>query len=136
MSRFWAGASSGSDASDSESDSASSADEKAKVKADRWAIDSDSDSEEENRKVVSAKDKAWVDMESDVKLVRNSMKNNDWSQIQETFESLNRKIEKQATLIAKEGGVPKFYIRVLAELEDMLAEQLKDKALQKKVRCW
>uniref|UniRef100_A0A7S2HV13 Eukaryotic translation initiation factor 3 subunit C n=1 Tax=Octactis speculum TaxID=3111310 RepID=A0A7S2HV13_9STRA len=135
MSRFWAGQSSASGTEDSDSDSASSSDGEANKlkKENRWAVDSDSESEEENRKVVSAKDKAWIAMESDVKNIKNSMKNNDWAQIQETFDDLNRKVEKQQNLIKKEGGVPRFYIRLLAELEDLLLTTLKDKDAQKKM---
>ena len=136
MSRFWAGQSSGSENEDSDSDRSSSDDEinATKKKADnRWDLDSDSDSEEEVRKVVSAKDKAWEAMETDVKQVRNNMKNNDWANIQSKFEELNKKVEKQQNLIQKEGGVPKFYIRLLVDLEDLLMATLKDKEGQKKM---
>ena len=136
MSRFWAGQSSGSEAGDSDSDRSSSDDEGnvAKKKVDnRWDLDSDSDSDEEVRRVVSAKDKAWEAMEVDVKQVRNNMKNNDWANIQLKFEELNKKVEKQQNLIQKEGGVPKFYVRLLVDLEDFLRDTLKDKEGQKKM---
>ena len=94
MSRFWAGASSASESDDSDSEKSSSSDEQAAKKKveNRWAMDSDSESEEENRRVVSAKDKAWISMESDVKTLRNSIKNNDWARIQEVFDELNKKV--------------------------------------------
>mmetsp|Transcript_51455 Transcript_51455/g.117053 ORF Transcript_51455/g.117053 Transcript_51455/m.117053 type:complete len:1013 (+) Transcript_51455:114-3152(+) len=139
MSKFWGG-SSGSESESDDSSSSSSDDEKqignkgkATTEGNRWAMDSDSDSEEENRKVVSAKDKAWIAMESDVGSIRNAIKNNDWARIQETFNELKIKISKQDALIKKEGGVPNFYIRVLVELEDFLEVTLKDKEGQKKM---
>eukprot|EP00613_Pedinella_sp_CCMP2098_P076133 CAMPEP_0171939554 /NCGR_PEP_ID=MMETSP0993-20121228/36399_1 /TAXON_ID=483369 /ORGANISM="non described non described, Strain CCMP2098" /LENGTH=957 /DNA_ID=CAMNT_0012581419 /DNA_START=43 /DNA_END=2912 /DNA_ORIENTATION=- len=137
MSRFWAGAESASD-SDSDSDSdKSSGDEKKVVskvtQESRWAKDSDSDSEEETRKIVSKKDKAWITMESDAKVIKNAMKNNDWAKIQEMFDELNQKMAKQDNLIKKEGGVPSFYVRLLVDLEDLLMTTLKDKEGQKKM---
>merc|ERR1712146_512600 len=98
-----------------------------------WVMDSDSDSDDEKRKVVDKKTKQWEAMEHTVSQLRNAMKNNDWVRIQENFEEVNKIVVKQANLIKKEGGEPRFYIKMLVDLEDFLAVTLKDKVAQKKM---
>jgi translation initiation factor 3 subunit C len=65
--------------------------------------------------------------------IYNNIKTNDWSFIQDEFEAVNKMVEKSKMLIIKE-GLPKFYIKMLADLEDHLAVTLKDKELQKKMK--
>lgn len=136
-SRFWAQSDSESD--DSDSDNSSSDEELDQKKqggmgtAKTWVMDSDSDSDDEKRKVVDKKTKQWEAMEHSVSQVRNAMKNNDWVRIQENFEEVNKIVVKQANLIKNEGGEPRFYIKMLVDLEDFLAVTLKDKVAQKKM---
>lgn len=61
------------------------------------------------------------------------MKNNDWSLIQDEFGNVNKLIEKSKMLILK-NGIPPFYIRMLAEVEDHVANALKDKEAVKKMK--
>lgn len=61
------------------------------------------------------------------------MKNSDWPIIQDEFEELNKKIEKSKTLISQI-GTPKFYIRLLSDIADLLQETLKDKESIKKMK--
>jgi len=134
-SRFWAGGDS-SDSDKSEDENSTSSDESGPVTnkpgASRWAVESDSDSEDEVRVVKSAKEKAWDSMKETVAKIKNHMKINDWNGIQTNFEDVNKQIEKAKTLLVADGPPP-FYIRLLAELEDFLAETLKDKDAQKKM---
>ncbi len=142
MSRFWA--KEGTDSSEEGSGSGSGSDSEdagaaAKAaNASRWAELSESDSASEGERVVrSAKDKAWDAMEKLVGKIKNSMKINDWNGIQTDWDLLCKQVEKQKTLIVKEGGMGtpslRFYVRLLATLEDFLATTLKDKEAQKKM---
>ena len=135
MSRFWA--KEGTDSSEEGSGSGSGSDSEdagaaAKAaNASRWAELSESDSASEGERVVrSAKDKAWDAMEKLVGKIKNSMKINDWNGIQTDWDLLCKQVEKQKTLIVKEGGMGtpslRFYVRLLATLEDFLAATLKD----------
>ena len=131
MSRFWAGDDSGS--SSAESDSGSESEQEKKVQTNRWAAVSDSDSSDEGERVVrSAKDKAWDGMKAVVSKISNARKINDWHEMQTQFDLLNKQVDKAKTHIQKE-GLPRFYIRTLAELEDSLDVALKDKEAQKKM---
>jgi len=94
---------------------------------------SDSDSSDEGERVVrSAKDKAWDGMKAVVSKISNARKINDWHEMQTQFDLLNKQVDKAKTHIQKE-GLPRFYIRTLAELEDSLDVALKDKEAQKKM---
>ena len=132
MSRFWAGDDSGS-SSESDSGSGSESEQEKKVQTNRWAAVSDSDSSDEGERVVrSAKDKAWDGMKAVVSKISNARKINDWHEMQTQFDLLNKQVDKAKTHIQKE-GLPRFYIRTLAELEDCLDVALKDKEGQKKM---
>ena len=129
-SRFWAG--SDDDSSEDASDASSVEEEKVKT-ANRWATVSDSESSDEGERVVkSAKDRAWDGMKAVVAKIGNSKKIGDWNGIQTEFENLNKMVDKAKMHIMKE-GLPRFYVRTLAELEDFLFEALKDKEAQKKM---
>lgn len=54
-----------------------------------------------------------------IKTIRNAMKIRDMSKCLEEFEQLCRAFVKSKNIVDKE-GVPKFYIRLLADLEDYL----------------
>ena len=96
------------------------------------AFDSDSDSEDEARVVQSHKDRAWDSMKDCLGRIRNAKKNNDWNIIQEQFDELNKTVDKSKMLILK-NGLPKFYVKGLADTEDFLSAALKDKEAIKKM---
>lgn len=102
-----------------------------------------SDDEEDTKRVVrSAKDKRFVlhhfilkstvycvinsclffrfeELTNLIKTIRNAMKIRDMSKCLEEFEQLCRAFLKSKNIVDKE-GVPSFYIRLLADLEDYL----------------
>jgi translation initiation factor 3 subunit C len=83
--------------------------------------------------VKSQKDKAWDSMRDSIKRLRSAMKINDWSAILDEFKNTNKIIEKSKMLILK-NGLPKFYVKMLMDLEDFLVETLKDKEAIKKMK--
>ena len=98
-----------------------------------WAAVSDSESSDEGERVVrSAKDRAWDGMRGVAGKLANARKINDWSGIQTEFEAFNKMVDKAKMHIQKE-GLPRFYIKALADLEDFLEAALKDKAAQAKM---
>lgn len=75
----------------------------------------------------SQKDRAWDAIREGVVKIKNARKNEDWSVFQDEFEAVNKKIEKSKMLIMRD-GLPKFYIKMLAEVEDIITEVMNDKA--------
>ena len=65
--------------------------------------------------------------------IRNAKKTNDWSVIQDEFDEVNRLVEKSKMLITH-NGIPKFYIKMIAEVEEHLWATMKDKELMKNVK--
>lgn len=92
-----------------------------------------SDDEEDTKRVVrSAKDKRFDELSNLIKTIRNAMKIRDVTKCLEEFELLCKAYSKAKTIVDKE-GVPKFYIRLLADLEDYLNEIWEDKEGKKKM---
>jgi len=136
MSRFWAAASSSSESgSDSDDSSVSSASSEDKRNENRWVMSDDSESEDEIRVVKSAKDRTFESMRASVILIRNAMKVKDYAAIQDSFDSLvkNMGTSKSKSIIEAHGGVPRFIIRILCDLEDFIASRKKEKAAVKKL---
>uniref|UniRef100_A0A4W4GTU0 Eukaryotic translation initiation factor 3 subunit C n=1 Tax=Electrophorus electricus TaxID=8005 RepID=A0A4W4GTU0_ELEEL len=130
MSRFFA------TGSDSESEESSSADE-ITPKATGTTFNKQalllSDDEEDTKRVVrSAKDKRFEELTNLIKTIRNAMKIRDMSKCLEEFEQLCRAFLKSKAIVDKE-GVPQFYIRLLADLEDYLNQLWEDKEGKKKM---
>ncbi|XP_027019058.1 eukaryotic translation initiation factor 3 subunit C [Tachysurus fulvidraco] len=130
MSRFFA------TGSDSESEESSSADELA-PKAPGTTFNKQalllSDDEEDTKRVVrSAKDKRFEELTNLIKTIRNAMKIRDMAKCLEEFEQLCRAFLKSKAIVDKE-GVPPFYIRLLADLEDYLNQLWEDKEGKKKM---
>jgi translation initiation factor 3 subunit C len=73
-------------------------------------------------------------MREGVGKIKNARKTNDWSVIQDEFAVVNKMIEKSKMLILKD-GLPNFYIRMLAEVEDHVQLALKDKEAIKKMKA-
>uniref|UniRef100_A0A3B3ZP48 Eukaryotic translation initiation factor 3 subunit C n=1 Tax=Periophthalmus magnuspinnatus TaxID=409849 RepID=A0A3B3ZP48_9GOBI len=129
MSRFFA------TGSDSESEESSSADEiapKAPGTTFKPALLLSDDEEDTKRVVRSAKDKRFEELTNLIKTIRNAMKIRDMSKCLEEFEQLCRAFTKSKNIVDKE-GVPSFYIRLLADLEDYLNQLWEDKEGKKKM---
>lgn len=92
-----------------------------------------SDDEEDTKRVVrSAKDKRFEELTNIIKTIRNAMKIRDMTKCLEEFEQLGKAYMKSKNIIDKE-GVPRFYIRLLSDLEDYLNELWEDKEGKKKM---
>ena len=85
------------------------------------------------RVVKSQKDRAWDTMLEGIVRIRNAKKTNDWSVIQDEFDGVNKLVEKSKMLISQ-NGIPKFYIKMIAEVEEHLWATMKDKELMKNVK--
>jgi len=140
MSRFWAaGGGSSSESSDSSSDSSVSSDDSSRFGGaagagkDKWVMSDDSDSEDSVRVVKSAKTRAFESFEANVKQIRNAMKIRDFAKVQNQFEELTKSMTKSKKLIDAHGGVPRFFVRILVDLEDFVKTSLADKAGFKKL---
>ncbi|KAJ6654413.1 hypothetical protein lerEdw1_007006 [Lerista edwardsae] len=92
-----------------------------------------SEDEEDTKRVVrSAKDKRFEELTNLIKTIRNAMKIRDVTKCLEEFELLGKAYGKAKSIVDKE-GVPRFYIRILADLEDYLNELWEDKEGKKKM---
>uniref|UniRef100_A0A669F2X2 Eukaryotic translation initiation factor 3 subunit C n=1 Tax=Oreochromis niloticus TaxID=8128 RepID=A0A669F2X2_ORENI len=128
MSRFFA-------RSDSESEESSSDDEitdKAPGATFKQSLLLSDDEEDTKRVVRSAKDKRFEELTNLIKTIRNAMKIRDMSKCLEEFEQLCRAFLKSKNIVDKE-GIPPFYIRLLADLEDYLNQLWEDKEGKKKM---
>lgn len=116
MSRFFA-------QSDTESETESSEDELIVQKPQSQVIVSD-DEEVVRRVVRSTREKRYEELTELIKQIRNHRKIKDMAKILATFESLTQAFTKAKAVIDKEDGgkVPNFYIRILVEMEDFIAE--------------
>ncbi|KAI8600514.1 eukaryotic translation initiation factor 3 subunit 8 N-terminus-domain-containing protein [Dissophora ornata] len=126
--------------SDSDSDASDSDDQGAAKKSGRGRLFegafSDSESEDDTVRVVrSAKDKRFEEIEQAVTSMANGQKINDWVSVQNEFDRANKALQKAAGIIAQ-AGVPKFYVKAVAELEKAIQSALdKEKSASKKMNA-
>lgn len=93
-----------------------------------------SDDEEETKRVVrSQKDKRYEEMTNLLKQLKNHKKIKDFTQVLTEFENLGKAFSKAKSVIEKEGSIPQFYIRGLADLEDFVKENWEDSEGRKKL---
>ncbi|KAI8988445.1 eukaryotic translation initiation factor 3 subunit 8 N-terminus-domain-containing protein [Mycotypha africana] len=100
----------------------------------RGGSDSEDSDDESNQKrqAKSQKDKRLEEMENAVKAIENGQKNSDWNLIATEFDKLTITVNR-ATSGFNAIPMPKFYIKIMVEIEDFLAESLqKDKGNKKK----
>ncbi|XP_057294670.1 eukaryotic translation initiation factor 3 subunit C-like [Hydractinia symbiolongicarpus] len=92
-----------------------------------------SDDEDDTKRVVcSAKDKRFDILQTTIKYMRNSMKINDIAKIQTEYENLTKEYDKSKNVVERE-GIPNFYVKCLADLEDYLQQQWEDTKGRKKL---
>jgi len=93
-----------------------------------------SDDEDDQKRVVrSAKDKRFEVLHTAIKHMRNSMKINDSAKVLTEYENLTKGYEKAKAVVDKE-GIPKFYIKILADLEDYVQAAWDDTDGRKKIK--
>eukprot|EP01025_Chloroclados_australasicus_P054827 TRINITY_DN6542_c0_g1_i2.p1 TRINITY_DN6542_c0_g1~~TRINITY_DN6542_c0_g1_i2.p1 ORF type:complete len:871 (+),score=150.04 TRINITY_DN6542_c0_g1_i2:97-2709(+) len=93
---------------------------------------SDSDDSDDKVEVQSKKTKQLSEFTSQVILIRNQLKINDWSAVQSTFENVNKQLSKLRTIFANPSFTPRRYVRMLADLEKANLDTLADKELLRK----
>ncbi|KAF9163115.1 Translation initiation factor 3 subunit c [Mortierella sp. AD011] len=123
--------------SDSDSDSDDQAADKKGVRNRFLGGDlSDSDSEDDVVRVIrSTRDKRFEEIEQAVTAITNGQKINDWVSVQNEFDRANKGVQKAAGIIAQT-GVPKFYIKAVADLEKAIQAALdKEKTASKKMNA-
>lgn len=127
-----------SDSESSSSEESSSEDEKPIQKKQTRQINAAailySDDETDDKRVVrTEKEKRFESLNIIIKQIRNAKKIRDFNKMLTSYEDLSKAYEKAKSVIAKEekGVVPRFYIKILVEMEDMINETWEDTAGRK-----
>jgi len=129
MSKFFGGRS---DSESSSSESESSDDEQTNKKPTKGftaAILFSDDETDDKRVVRSAKEKRYEALYNIIKSIRNSKKIKDFNKMLTSYEELLKAHEKAKPVIKKEdnGVTPRFYVRILVEMEDLINETWEDR---------
>lgn len=91
---------------------------------------SDSEEEDVQRVSRSAKDRRFDELNNVSNIVKNHIKNSDWSKLQEDFDLLNDSLKKFMIIDVVSGRkppVPEIYLRAVITIEDFMAKTLKEK---------
>ncbi|VFQ62491.1 unnamed protein product [Cuscuta campestris] len=95
--------------------------------------DSDSDSDDARpRRIVKKFDKHYEEMLATLDQIKNAMKINDWVSLQESFDKINKQLEKVMRTTDSE-KVLTLYVKALVMLEDFLIEAFGNKEAKKKM---
>ena len=95
-----------------------------------------SDDEEDTKRIVrSAKEKRYEALYTIIKSIRNSKKIKDFYKMETSFKELCLAHEKAKPVILKEenGVTPRFYVRILVEMTDLIDETWEDSEGRKKM---
>ena len=95
-----------------------------------------SDDEEETKRVVrSAREKRYEALNGIIHNIRNSKKIKDFTKMESGFLELMKAYEKAKSVVEKEenGVTPRFFVRILVELEDLINETWQDSDGRKKM---
>ena len=84
--------------------------------------------------VKSARTRAFEAFEANVTSLRNATKTRDHKTLMEEFDSLTKAMAKSKKVFESNGGIPRFLVRTLCDLEDYVRRELSDKAAFKKLK--
>ncbi|CAF3860469.1 unnamed protein product [Rotaria sordida] len=84
--------------------------------------DDDDDTENVKRIVRSEKDKRYEEIEENIKKIKQVIRIRDIKQVYECFENLIKVYDKARRVIEKEQIIPRFYIKIIVQLEDFVNE--------------
>ncbi|XP_065054309.1 eukaryotic translation initiation factor 3 subunit C-like [Rhopilema esculentum] len=132
MSKFFMAGSSSSESEDSDVEDVTPAPRATRPVAPSRFLPMSDDEDDVKRTVRSLKDKRFEEIHTAIKQMRNSMKIKDIAKVMTEWENMCKAYIKAKTVVEKE-GIPAFYIKALADLEDFIQNQWEDKESRQKL---